>query len=666
MKYTTVRKSCLPLFLLSLSVLFTPFSHAVGEEIGATVLEKDTSPPEEYAPGEPFLATGSYFLGYRFVSQEDSLKAAEYVYPDSSVTFGINMLSAPLPYRYHLNAEYLSKYDFYGDAGFAYKDILLFRDILVGLHHNLDHFNYLYPGEPAAIIYNDLNLDDDYSLNYTSNLATLRLKTPNFPFHTFFKQRYVGHDGLVEQRFLLGDFANVIKTSKSRDIDWRSNAYTLGANSHLGPIEVEYAFDHDELDPQGDNILYDQYPVSESFSRPADVYPHNVIPETESTANSLKVHTSYTGGIVAAATLANLNNKNNYSQTESSVWKGAVDFSWIPDPVIGLFLKYRHRDVDMDTPDYVTLAGLTNTLRYPVRQGISYNKDIFSLSARYKPLGKLTLIPSYEFTRIDKENIDEWQVLQDQSTIHTINVTAHAKPFNTLKLKAIYEYQYFDNPIYNTDPSTSNELRLNATYMPLLWMNIYLDYLLVFTDRDDLRFLNNDPLLLLEGGERDGRRDRLFASVAFMLSPTATVTTSWAYNRWNVDQDLLYGKWNVTGGGDLPYVDAAVPYTDESNSFTLGCQYIPRTDITLNADLTYTLSDGEYVPGTVLTDSPSTLIFDSKIESAETILSVGISKKMFTDWEVGVKFYTDVYDDKADSLMDGQLFITTFSIKRYF
>ena len=150
------------------------------------------------------------------------------MYPHSSVTFGIDLLSAPLPYRYHLNGEYLSKYDYYADAGFAYKDVLLFRDILVGLHHNLDHFNFLYPGESPGILYDDRNARDEYFDDYINNLLSLRLKMPDFPFHTFFKQRYVEHDGKIEQRFLLGDFNNVIKTSQSREIDWRSNAFTLG------------------------------------------------------------------------------------------------------------------------------------------------------------------------------------------------------------------------------------------------------------------------------------------------------------------------------------------------------------------------------------------------------------------------------------------------------
>ncbi|MDW7772976.1 MAG: hypothetical protein SCH71_08815 [Desulfobulbaceae bacterium] len=662
----TAEKKYIVQFFLLLPMLLVWFSPVSAAEMGSTVLEAKQKSPEEYRPGEIYLSAGSYFLGYRFVSQEDSLKAAEYIYQNSSLTFGIDTVAAPLPFRYHLNAEYLNKYDFYGDAGFAYQDALLFRNILVGLHHNLEHFDFLRPGEPPELIYDDRNSGDEYYLDFLSNNLSLRLKTPNYPFHTFLKHRYVEHEGTIEQRFLLGDFEETVKTSESRHIDWRSNALILGANSHLGPIEIEYDHEQSDFDPRGQNILFDRFPYSENFSRPGDIYPHNVVPETESTANTVKMHSSYTGGIVAAASLSNLKQKNNYSLTESTNWKGAFDFSWIPDPVMGLFFKYRHRNVDMDTPDFVTLVGLTNTLRYPVRQGISYDKDVFTLSGRYKPLKRLSLVSSYEYSQINRKDVEEWEVLEDRTAVHKINLTARSRPLDKLKLNAHYDFKYYVDPAYNTEPDTSNQVRLTATYLPVTRITLYLDYILAITERDDLRYLNSDPVVVIEGGERNGRRDRFLASLSYLVSPKTTVTASWAYSRWDVEQDLAYGKWNTTGGGDLPFIDTGVPYTDEANSFSLGLQFMPRDDINITTDLTYTLSEGEYVPGNILAGLTPAQLTYLDLEAAETIFSFGISKKLPRDWEVGFKFYTDIYDDKAEDVLDGKLFIGTVSLKRYF
>lgn len=613
-----------------------------------------------------YEAEGSYFLGYRFVSTEDSLKAGEYIDPHSSATFGLDLLSCPLPYRFHVNSEYLSKHDFYSDAGFAYKDIVLFRDILVGLHHNLDHFNFFFPDEPPGLIYDDRDPGDAYFLDYASNQLLLRLKAPDFPFHTFFRHRYQERDGRVEQRFLLGDFDRLIKTSASRDIDWKSNAYKIGFNSHLGPVEVEYAHDQTRFDPGGNSIQYDLYPESELFSRPEDVYPHHVHPETKSSAHTLKLHSSYTGGFVTSATLGNLYQKNDFSQAESTTWKGALDVSWIPDPVMGLFFKYRHRDVDMDNRDMVVLSGLNNSLLYRVRDSISYTKDVFSLSSRYKPVKDFSLLTTYQFSHLERKDIDEWEVFERRTNVHNINLTANARPFDNFKLKAAYDFTANNDPSYNTEPDKSNQLRLTANYLPASWVNVFLDYILTLTQRDNLHYLNSEPFTLLEGGNREGRRDQLLASLSFMLSPKATMTASWSYNRWDVEQDLAYGKWTTDGFGDLPFFDFAVPYTDESNSFSLSVHYMPREDITLTADATYTIADGEYISGDVLNGSPLSFDVLSTLEATETILSFGVAKKLPRDWEVELKLYLDFYNDRTEDILDGNVAVTTFNLKRNF
>ena len=608
---------------------------------------------------------GSFFLGYRWVSQkEEGAKAAEYQYPDSSLTLGIDTLACPLPHRYHLHAEYLNAKDYYVDAGYAYKDLLLFRDILVGTRHNLDHYDFLFPGDPPSLNYDERNPGDSYFVDYSSNLASLRLKAPDFPFHTFLKHRRVERDGEVEQRFLLGSYGNLNKTSQTRATDWLSDTVTLGANSHLGPVEVEYQYDYSEFDPGGGNILTDYYPPS--FSQPGDIYPHNIVPETESTANSLKMHSSYTGGVVASATLSNLDQRNNYSGTEAGVWKGAFDFHWLPDPVLGLFFKYRHKDLDLDQAEITQLAGAANVLSYPVRQGVSYDKDQFSLTARYKPLGRLTLLSSYEFSLIERKELDEWQVLPESTDVHTLNLTALARLLDTLKVKGQYEYKYFDDPAYNTEPDYSNQLRLNSTYTPLPWLTAFLDYVLTDTQRSDLRYLNALPRTLLEGGERDGRSDRLTASLSCPVSEKATVTGSWTYSRWEVKQDLAFAQWSSMGGGGLPFIDFGSPYSDQANSYSLSLQYIPREDITLTSEVVQTLSSGEYTPEVGAGVLPLPLAAFSSMDAAETLFSVGVTKKMPKDWELGLTFYADTYDDESGAMLDGELFVTTFTIRRYF
>ena len=534
-------------------------------------LAAENSGPEDNGVSEnqPMLyeTEGDITVGYRWTSTEDSLKAAEYIYPHSSLVLGLDFLSLPLPFRYHLNGELASKYDYYLDGGFAYKDIILFRDILSGVQHNLDHYNYFLAGE-AGLAYNDRDPGDKYYKDFTSNLLSLRLKKPDYPLHFFVNHRHVKREGTIQQRFLLGYFEDLEKVSESRDINWSSDAIRLGTNSHLGPLEIEYAFDQSKFDPGNGNILYDLYTYSIiDPPRPDGIYPHNVIPETESWGHSIKLHTSYTGALVAAATVSNLFQKNNDSRVESTSWKGAFDFSWIPRPAIGIFMKYRHTDLDMDTP------GL-------VRPGVSYSRDVYALSSRYKPMRRLTLNANYNFIHIDREDVEEWPALSDRADIHKVDLTANARPVDKLKVLAKYEYKYYDQPLYNTTPDKSNMLRLATTYMPSPAINIYLEYILALTERDSLIYLFSDQPspLAEEKGERDGRHDRFLASLTAQISPKASLTCSWFYQKWKLDQDLAYGKWLDADNGTFPFIDPGVPYSDESNTFSLSLSYMPWDD----------------------------------------------------------------------------------------
>ena len=653
---------------------------ALGCGVGPVMAGEDQPPPQAAAAAvnseqeeSPvfFEPEGDFFLGYRWVSTEDSLKAAEYIYPHSSVTFGLNLLSAPLPYRFHANGEFFSKHDFYSDVGFAYKDLFLFRDILVGVHHNLDHYKFDFDDEPSTNkIHNDENPADDYKIDFVSNLMFLRLKPTDFPFHTFLNYRHIEQDGKIEQRFLLGYFDQFEKVSESRNIEWKSNAVKLGANSHFGPVEVEYAYDHTKFKPGSNNILYDIYPPYDDpdtpgIDRPEDTYPHNVIPKTEASAHTMKMHSSYTGGIVSAATFSNLSQKNNYSQTESTTWRGAFDLSWIPDPVVSFFFKYRHKDVDMDTPDTFTLNGLSNgsVNNYMVRQGISYDKDVISLSSRYKPMQRLSLFARYEFSQIERRDDAEWHLLTPKTKIHSIDLKAQARPHDKVTLGAIYEYKNYDQPAYNTTPDKSNKLKLTTSYTPSPSLNLYLEYILFVTERDPLRYLNGEDLL--ETGGRDGRGDQILASLSTAISPKASLTFSWFYQRWDVEQDLVYGKW--PGTGDPPYfMDTDVPYTDEANSFSLSLHWIPREDITVAADLVHTITEGTARHHDVTGVAPYSLSSFSDLETSETSFSLDMAKKLPKNWEAGLRLYYDIFNDEPAGLLDGNVFTTTFNMKRYF
>jgi len=658
--------------LWSLGILLSAFAHcSLAETLVPAAGNSEATGGDESAETLPsYKGEGSIYLGFRWVEFDEFSRPAEYE-EDSSLVVGINGIACPLPNRYHLQGEYLGKNSYYSDLGYAYRDIVLFRDLLVGVHHNLYHYNYLLPGDPPFVTYEDRNPGDKNYVNFTKNDLSLRLKAPDFPMHAFLKHRYVERDGSIQERFVLGDFFGLTKVSESRDIDWQSNDLTFGMNSHLGPVEIEYAYNQEEFEPGSNNVLYDWYPASDIFGRPGDIYPHNGVTETESTANSLKFHTSFTGQLVASATLSNAGNTNNYSGAESEAWKAAVDLRWLPDPLIGVFLRYRHKTLDQQNPDTTTLFGQNNRLNYRVRDLVSSHNDLASISARYRPLNAVTLIGNYEFEHRHRTDLEDWEMLPENSDVHRVNLTVHASPLDALKLKAIYDYENYQDPSYNTEPDHLNKFRLNAVYTPAAWVTAYLDYSLAVTRRDDLHYTDDEFENRLGSGQRDGHTDRFLGSLSLLISPESTFTASWSYSKWDVDQDLAFTQWDEGGGGEFSlYYAFGNGYVDESNTISLSLYYQLRQDLSLTTDLSYTIAKGDFTPGNYIMEELSNPPSFSSVKTTETILTIDLAKQLLENWEVGIRFVADFFDDdfseKSSDHQDGNLFITTFMVKRYF
>ena len=126
----------------------------------------------------------------------------------------------------------------------------------------------------------------EYGLSARENKFHLIAKAPNFPLHVYFDGFYMVKDGDVQQRNLLGSgfFNNMQRASQGRGVDYTTRIYKIGANSHLGLVEVDFAHIEKRFDVDKAPVLEDAY--TPSGYRPAGVYDHNRIPELEGSGKS--------------------------------------------------------------------------------------------------------------------------------------------------------------------------------------------------------------------------------------------------------------------------------------------------------------------------------------------------------------------------------------------
>jgi predicted porin len=586
--------------------------------------------------------------GYGIVDEEGSGKAGEFNYLHSSLMGSFKLTAYPLPHRIELEYEGLNLKDFYSDIAYAYKDIFLSRLISTGLYHNLDH--YIYPASGGGITYNDENPEAEYGVSVNMHSLFLRFKTPDFPFHLYLDGRLYDKEGSKQQRFLSGYFGNINMVSETRDIDFNSKEFTIGTNSHLGPIEIDLSHYERKFDVNGDSVLYDYFPAA--AGRAEDTYPHNLIPEIRESSNTIKIHTSYTGQIVASATLNKGERKNEYSDAKVDYLNAVGELTWMPQHNIAVFLKYRHFDHDIDNPDTVSISGLTDPLNhtytYAVRPSLSTERDVLSTTLRYRPMNNLTLRAEYSWEEIDRENSDEWN-LPDKTNKNTFMLSATAKPLKKLNLKAMYTYKEIDDPAYNYEPDTSNQLRLTATWNTTPELTLFGTYRLA-------REKGNN--------ERSADRDMIMGNVTYMILKDLSLTTGYAYFRNKVKQDIRYTEMAM---GPPPVIssieDRGVPYKDTANNFYIALGYI-KERFNLNGHIGYTISEGEFSPNSTEALQPDSIASFSELKVYETEVSIWGEYEVAKSWWAGLRYEYNDFDDRIDDSYDGKAHMTFITISK--
>lgn len=658
-------KRILILFLLIL--LWASFAHA----------RQDMAMPEEEGYETPL--EGHIRFGYQWVSLDGNPRAGEYAYLHSSAVGSLKLEWDPLPHRFLLETDYLNEKEYFGDFDYAYSDIAVLNVRSVGLYHNLDHYGFGLSGAFPGVSFTDRNPGDRYGVSSQLSRALVRFKTPNFPFHLYAEGRTVKKEGTVQQRFLLGYFGNLKKTSASREIQWNTVEATVGANSHLGPVEVDYSHREKRFEAGADKVMYDAYPAA--AGRAADTYPHNLIADLTSSSDTVKVHTTHTGRLTAAATYSQGDKQNDDSGARVDYWNAAGDVTIVPKTNVAIFLKYRHYDLDVRNPATVTLTGLSNTYTYNVRDSISSEKDVLTVTVRYRPANRLTLKGELGVKSIQRDVGVEgasinplqtfpvaagtgpayWEVAH-RTTKNAAKLGATYRIMNRLTLRADYRYVHTDHPAYPLEPDTTNDARVSLVWTPSYRVSALLSGEAVREKRGEL----DDPLV--GGGRREAAWDQALGSVTVMMGQRSSLTASYAYFRNSVDHTITYHLYD---GATIWYVpEPGVPYDDIAHVGSLAFSHAYNDDVTLTAEASRSYARGRFRNQSTATDG--TLTYDtsgiaeySDLRTIESVYSAGVEMRLSRTMDSELRYQYRDYDDKLDNSLDGevQTYLGTVSVK---
>ncbi|MBI5075024.1 MAG: MtrB/PioB family outer membrane beta-barrel protein [Nitrospirae bacterium] len=605
--------------------------------------------------------------GYRFVSDRGAATADEYEYLHNSPVFGGDVRYFSFPHRFHLNLDFENRKDYYGDINYAYEDIVIFRGINRTLYHNLDNLT-LIDTNPADSLYRVTRRDPGnlYGVKVGMSNFFLRFKTHDFPFHVYAEGGLVTRDGSQQQRFYLGSTnpSSGYRTSDSRNTDWQTKALTVGVNSHFGPIEIDYSHGEKWFSVNGDAVLFDPYAaVTQNATRPARAagdYAHNLIPELRGSSDTLKLHTSYTGGLVASATLSKLDRENRDSGARATHTIAAGEITWVAAPKLTFFLKYRHKEADIDNPSDIRVSDRTgiNIVTYGKNDGFGSIKDSISSSTdtvtgivRYRPVSGVVFRGEIIHDVVNRTDAAEWGI-PDKTTRNLASLSADVRLMKNLNAKVKYTHKDIEHPANNVEPDWADEIRTSVSWVPTPRLNAMVSYGWAKEKRSELVGLVNLP-----ADDREVLRDRFLGSLTYLVLNDLSLTASYAYMHNKTAQDIASGT--VT--------DLMVPNKIFAHFYGADLNYTPKTNLTIGAGISYTLSSGTFYPSEPDLLNPSIAAF-SELRTKETVYHVSGEYRFKHGFSVGVQYkysrLDDAIDNAYDDVQDGRAHIVFLTLSK--
>ncbi len=599
--------------------------------------------------------------GYRFVNVDGSDRAEEYEYLHNSLTLGGQLQMFSFPHRIHLDVNMKNEKDYFGDLTYMYKDTVRLRAIETSLYHNLENVPLidLDPLTPSpGVDVRDAGVK--YGTQTSMSNVFLRFKAPNYPFHVYLEGSLVERSGSRQQRSLLGSgsVGNPVRASEYRGVDQDTKSLVIGANSHLGPVEVDFSHGEKRFKEESDKVLYDYYAASPD--RAAGEYPHNLVPDLRGSSNTLKIHTSYTGSLVASATFSKIDRENSDSGATADYFIGAGEISWIESPSLAFFLKYRHKESDIDNPATVTISDLTNPLNsyiYAVEPSISSVTDRVSAVVRYRLTTGVTVKGEYSYEDIRRSVSAEW-ALPDRTEKNTASLSADLRVVRGVYVRASYTHKFNYDPVYNTDPDRSDEGKLSVSLTPHPRLTALVSITAANERRDDLLFIDTG-----QARNREVHRDGLLGSVTYLLLQDLSVTASYAYMHNKILQDIVYD--NAIG---VPQTDPLVPNSQLMHFYGLDFSYLPQNNITLGAGVGYTISSGAFYPSDANLLEPVSVASFSELKTRELLCTFSGEYRFKGGLGLGVQYryskFDDALDNPYDDVEDGRAHIVMLTLSK--
>jgi hypothetical protein len=548
--------------------------------------EAETEEQDKAAPAERPAETFQYATaqaGYRFVSPDAATAAAEpYSRLKSGMAGGFSAGSLGSDLKLTVEGFALSEDDYHANLFLDYSGYYRLHLESEALWHNLLR-EQLPPsslGPPLQYTTRQIDPADGFGVRTSISQMENRIKLGNNPIHINLGYWEFRREGTDQLRFsdhyfaTPPDPANTL-VSLGRPVDQVTREGKVGIDAHLRYLDIAYTFLIRDFSNEAADTRYNfQVTAGGALNTALGSQATNVISDSRVTSHTIKLYSDMSGGLVGTAFYSLTRRENSVnngdarpsSQPAATLQSMAGDLSYTPFKELSFALKYRHLQIDNDSPATVfypysqipmvppTLPGVYTAIPglLLVRPSVDTVKDTLSLSGTWRPSQEFTYRLEYRAVLESRDNVpsNDPAAVGDPAAVHGENRQTHTgtlfaswKPVPGLKVNTTYTYSSTNKPDWLASSSDSHKGELFLTYAKSGAWGSTASFITTLENNQSTASTDRTvPVPRTYNLPRENRTNSANASVWFSPLERLTITANYSFMNTETDQSVLFAN----------------------------------------------------------------------------------------------------------------------------
>jgi hypothetical protein len=402
--------------------------------------------------------------------------------------------------------------------------------------------------------------------------------------------------------------------SRPREIDQRTEEFSLGADAHFGPVDLAYthtSWTYRDNAPDPVDFFEDAkgtlmtYPATNANNPPGE-YVHSVNPDIRSFSNLVKLNTNLANRTVLSLFWRGEEQENQSAgiTRQSQRAEGEASHTFSQDLFSSLRLAWQHEET-AELSDAARQQRLDNN-KYHAGQSHQHvvepddTQRSAELLMRWNPAPRAQVKARVRYGERERhaliEKVGTAFVDEPHTTRETVaRLEGRYRFGGALTVDANLGQEWTDDPEYATENTSLTRFGAGATWAPAPLLTFQASYQGYRGENDDPEALSAAYDVPRPSYPLSRSVDGDAFSVAAVLTPAATfnLTAVWMLSDNGIDQDLILGAFAPPG---FAYYSPDTPWNGKTQTVSLRADWAANKRLTLKAEGMWIDARESYAP----------------------------------------------------------------------